>query len=583
MMTRVNSMPDHNRSNETRLALMLTAVAFATTAGCAFASPDGLHHFDDLSHYLYARWAWTWPGYLLDHWGRPGFTVLYFPTAALGWTACRILSGLLSAATGWFAFRIARRMNLRHAWAAVPLVWLQPLYFVLLQTTLTETPLAFYLALAVLLASRGRWGWSSAVLSAAFVTRHEAILFLPIWLFFAYRAQVSWIRLWPMIWAPAVVNVAAYFSGMTTIIELYLRPKPSNQYGSDGWLTFFARSLHAWGPAVSAMTWAGALGVAGALLLPKLRRFSLTPPIGDSPATHQTGAVESATGVMADVRPRSSLDPRDSALLVIACLVAYFAAQTVIRVFGLFDSGGYARFLVPVGPMAAIMALAAWNGLTTHQFDTRRFFACLTGGAMLLLWASLELQMRYHHGIDIEFPMLKQALIAMRIATPTLMLLAAISAIEFTRPLDFVAARVLPAGLVLMLGLTAFIFIRPLQPPPEAPIVAEAFEALRSKGLGDREIISAVVWLDYVQNRQRDPREPSTRERIEQAPIGTLFAWDKQFAGSPDHKLQLEEFTQSPAFRHVLSTRPKSYATEPYLRIFEKIGPWGPDSASETP
>lgn len=577
MMKAMTSPPDHTRSSDARLALILSLIGLALSAAFAIASPQGLHHFDDLTHYLYARWAWTWPGYLLDHWGRPGFTVLYFPAAGMGWTACRLLSATLSAITAGLTFLLARQMNLNRPWLAVLALWIQPLFFALAQTTLTETPLAFYLTLALLLASRGRWAMSSAVLSVALVTRHEAVLFLPIWLYFARRAGAPIVRLIPVLWAPVVVNVAAWHFGMTTIIELYLRPKPSSQYGSDTFVAFLARSLHAFGPAVSALAFAGVLSV-GYGIFSRRRKGTLQ-------SDRTSPAVRDAIGDAENGRKSTtfSLCPLATTVLVASCLTAYIAAQTVIRMFGLFDSGGYARFLVPVGPCAALMATLTWNAVTSESFDLRRRFAMLTALAMTILWISLEVQLRLHGGIDMELALLKQAVIAVRVITPLTILAALGSAFDFARPLGLIAPKALPVTLILIAAVTGFTFMRPLTPPPEAAIIDEARAALAARGLGDRSIISAVVWLNFIQNRASMPEEPSVRKRIEDAPIGTLFAWERQFAGSPDHKLRLSEFQNSHAFRQVLVTRPRPFTSEPYLYVFEKVATWGPHSAQELP
>ena len=157
-----------------RLAAILVSIGLAVSA--SFITREGILHFDDLTHFLFAKWAWTYPAYLLDEWGRPGFTALYFLPAKMGWVWCKLLSAVLTAWSAWFAYRIAQTLKLPHAWAAVPLAYSQPLFFQLAQTTLTETVLAFYLTLAVFLALRHRWSWSAAALSLAFVTRHEAIV-----------------------------------------------------------------------------------------------------------------------------------------------------------------------------------------------------------------------------------------------------------------------------------------------------------------------------------------------------------------------------------------------------------------------
>jgi|GEM_PF-5692743 len=277
---------------QTRVAAGLVMVGLAVSAVGGFWSTNGVVQFDDLTHYLYAKWAWRWPAYLLDNWGRPGFTAMYFLPAGWGWPACRLLSAVLTAASAWLAFRIAAKLGIRHAWAVVPLAYVQPLFFQLSETTLTETPLALYLTLAVYLALCGRWSWSAAVISIGVLTRHEAVIFLPIWLLFAWRDGVPLRRLWPIVWAPALVNGLALVTGVEPMLKQWFVPEPSAQYGHGGWLTYFARALHAFGPGVAVLAMTGLSGV---------------------------------------VRRRGGG-------LVVACLVTYFATQTIIRALGLFAS-----------------------------------------------------------------------------------------------------------------------------------------------------------------------------------------------------------------------------------------------------
>ena len=79
---------------QTRIAADLVLVGLVLSATGGLLSPNGVVQFDDLTHYLYAKWAWRWPAYLLDNWGRPGFTVIYFLPAGWGWPACRFLSAM---------------------------------------------------------------------------------------------------------------------------------------------------------------------------------------------------------------------------------------------------------------------------------------------------------------------------------------------------------------------------------------------------------------------------------------------------------------------------------------------------------
>lgn len=527
---------DANR--EATVAGCLTALGLGLSITFGAMGPEGVLHFDDLTHYLYARWAWLWPAHLLDSWGRPGFTALYFLPAGLGWWACRAWSALLTAGTVWLAFRLAQRMGLRHAWAVVIFCYAQPLFFQLSQTTLTETALAFYLTSAVFLAQRGRWSWSAALISIGFVTRHEAVIFLPVWVYSAWRAGVKPWRLWPLLWAPLAVTVLSLVAGRQPAILGLFEPRPSGQYGRGGWLTFLCRSMEAWGPGVTVLAILGA------------------------------GAVWRLRG----------------GILTVGCIVAYFGAQTVIRALGLFDSGGYARFLVGISPLVGIAALAGWHQLWAGAREVRRRATGMAAGGMVLLWIAMERQLVLftERGENVaELPELHLAVPAIRIATGAVVFLAMVSVV-CGPVIGRVSRWLVPGVLVAMMCLASAELCHPLAKPVEAKIVEALWADLVRRGLDGREIISAHVWMDYATGRALPPDRPSVRRRLERAPVGTLLVWDTVFSGSADHGLDLDEFTQDEgSFRLVLETRAAPYQEEPYMRVFEKVGPWGRETAAD--
>lgn len=528
--------PDRDDSRSARqaaVAVCLVALGLTGSVICATIAPEGVIHFDDVTHYLYAKWAWQWPAYLLDDWGRPGFTTLYFLPAKFGWQTCRWLSAALSAGCAWLAFRIAQTLGLRHAWSVVVLTYVQPLVFQSSQTTLTETPLAFYLTFAAYLALRNRWSWSAAVISLGLVTRHEAIIFLPIWMFFAWRRDANFWQLWPILWAPAAVNSGAWLLGLPMAIQRMVDPAPSTQYGQGGWLSFFARGLHAWGPGVFVLAMTG---------LWKLSRS------------------------------------RDGAFLT-TCVAAYFLTQTAIRALGLYASGGYARFLIPISPLVAIAALVGWQRLWQENAVTQRRAAMLAGGTMILLWCALEREILSQQSATDFLVYQSEVNIArwiVRISTIAVTLLALISVLM--KPRRRFAKRLLPVGLAGLILFACFVLCRPLKRQSEFGLIDEARQHLTENGLGDREIISANPWIDYVTGRALPPGHLSVREQLEQAPVGTLFAWERKFAASEDHKLRLDEFEKSPSFRTAYKSRSRQFEEHPYMTVFEKIDHWGPDS-----
>lgn len=519
-------------ARDDRRAAILVAVGLAISGLFIMQGRDALLHFDDLTHYLFAKWAWTYPAYLLDEWGRPGFTILHVLPAKLGWPMCKVLSACLTAWSAWFAFRIAQGMRLRHAWAAVLFAYGQPLFFQLSQTTLTETALAFYVSLAVYLAQRGRWSWSAAVISLGMVTRHEAVVFLPVWLIVARRSGVDLRRLLPILWAPVLVNVLAPIVGYRPLFEKFLEPHPTTQYGAGSWLTYFSKSLEAWGPGVTVPALAGLWTAWRA--------------------------------------PRGGL--------VAGGVVGYFAAQTAIRALGMFDSGGYARFLVGISPLVAVAALAGWLDLWNRDKRAWQRAVLTTAAVMVLLWASMERHVTVATrtgNLIIELPHVWTAMRAVRIATAVVVVLALASiAIGRTGRHRRWARALVPAALAIMMPVTSYALCHRLALPPEAAPIGEVVTWLDANGYADREIISAVVWLDYAKGYTLSPLRPSVRERLEQAAIGTLFAWEKQFAGSQDHGLSGREFAFSRSWRRVLASPEARPGDGPYLIIYEKTAPW---------
>ncbi|MFO0972926.1 MAG: hypothetical protein U1A27_05750 [Phycisphaerae bacterium] len=512
---------------DVRLAAAIVLAGLAAAIGCGLAS-DGLHHFDDLTHFLMARWSSRFPRYLLNDWGRPGFTALYALPAQLGWPAARLFSAGLSAVAAWGAFRIAQRLGLARPWLAAMVCWVQPLFFELSLTTLTETALAFYLTAATWLALRGRWSLSAAVLSIGFVTRHEAIVFLPVWVVCAWQCRVPLWRLWPAAWAVACVNGLAHALGQPTAIGRWFAPHPTSQYGHSGWLTFLCRSMEAWGPA------GAAAGLAG--LAPLWRR---------------------AGGG-----------------LVAGSVLVYLAAQTAIRALGLFDSGGYPRFLVPVAPLLAVCATAAVGELLARETARRRIAGAAVALAFALLWLAMEIQLGRPE-TPAYLPQVHAAKWAVR-GSAMLFVMLGLAALA-TAP-DGRATRRLTSCMVAALAtlgaITAGYLIRPLRVGPGERVVDQAIAWLDDHGLHDRPFESAHVYAEFRRGAICDPRQPPLRDRLAAAPNGTILMWDRQFAASADHGLPLGDVQDHPGWRRLFSGDPLPYQTEPQVRLFEKVGPW---------
>ena len=89
-------------------------------------------------HFLMARTAWVDHFYFVDVWGRPLFTTLFAPVAALGFVPARFFALAISVAVAWQTYRLASDLDLSRAWLVIPLLLGQQTFFELYSSLFTE-------------------------------------------------------------------------------------------------------------------------------------------------------------------------------------------------------------------------------------------------------------------------------------------------------------------------------------------------------------------------------------------------------------------------------------------------------------
>src|SRR6266508_3092969 len=139
-------------------------------------------------HFLFARWAHRHPRYFVGVWARPLFTLLYFPFAQFGYASAKFFTVIISLATAWQTFRLARQIGFDRAEMAIPLLFLQPSFFLLSSTVLTETLFALIFVIALRLHHAGR-------INARVLIAHVLILVRPEELFIGVLWGVALLRI----------------------------------------------------------------------------------------------------------------------------------------------------------------------------------------------------------------------------------------------------------------------------------------------------------------------------------------------------------------------------------------------------
>jgi hypothetical protein len=143
---------------------------------------------DNITHFRIARYAFDYPHLFFDHWGKPVFTALVAPFTLVGYKAAQIFNVVTGALTIWLSYKILQENQIRTNPVLLFLIGFSPMYFLLMQSVLTEVLMSFFLVLAIWLTQKSKLWLAAIVLSFLPFIRTESILVWPVFvLFFLYR------------------------------------------------------------------------------------------------------------------------------------------------------------------------------------------------------------------------------------------------------------------------------------------------------------------------------------------------------------------------------------------------------------
>jgi len=150
-------------------------VVFAFTSSGIYDTGDGV------MHYLIAHYSFKHPELLLDHWGKPVYTLLSSPFASFGYNGSVVFNILCFCASSWFAWRIAERLKIPFAFLAAPLCIFAPIALPVALSGLTEPLFALILIAGVYFSVEGKFGVAAIIISFLPFARTEgffiAVLF----------------------------------------------------------------------------------------------------------------------------------------------------------------------------------------------------------------------------------------------------------------------------------------------------------------------------------------------------------------------------------------------------------------------
>jgi hypothetical protein len=157
------------------LAIFLFYVCY--TAEATFDTGDGIQH------YLISHYSWKHPSLLLNHWGKPFFTLVSSPFSQFGLIGINVFQVLCAMCASYFCFRIAKKLQLQFAWILPVFICFSPIYFAVINTGLTEVFFSCMLILCIWLIFEKKYTLAAVAASFLPFVRVEAFVVLPLIVF----------------------------------------------------------------------------------------------------------------------------------------------------------------------------------------------------------------------------------------------------------------------------------------------------------------------------------------------------------------------------------------------------------------
>jgi hypothetical protein len=302
-------------------------------------------------HYLFARWAWEEPSYLVNVWARPLFTLIYSIPAQFSYRAAKLTTVAICVATAWQTWRLALDLRLERPELAIPLLCLQPAFFLIFPVTLTEPLFAFIFVTALRLHQASRIYRGMLVASLLILVRPEGFflgVLWGIWVLFDRREGRDW---WQrLVGTLLLASGALFWWGSAWLIT-----------GDPLWIMH--NWPHDWGMA-SAANGRGPLWWYVALLPLIVGPLALPP-------------------FLAGMR-RMLL--RRHFLTGISAFIFIFVTHSVMYWQGWFGAAGFARYLVCVSPAIALITLAGWDEIGWLRWETNTAVALALSAAICIFY-----------------------------------------------------------------------------------------------------------------------------------------------------------------------------------------------------
>lgn len=235
---------DDNR----RIFYFLTAAGVLVTL-LVILSSGAYQGGDTYQHFMIAKWAFKHPYLFLDHWGKPFFTALFAPASQLGYTAAKVLNTFLGFTAGWYTFLVAKHLRHKLAWPAALMMLCAPIYFVHLNSVMTEILFSTVIVVSTYWIMTQRWIAGAILLSFLPFVRTEGFVLIPfisLW-FLLHRKWLPFVLLGLGTIVYSVLGYLFYFHDILWVFHKNPYEVNVDFYGSGNWHHFISTNYVTWG------------------------------------------------------------------------------------------------------------------------------------------------------------------------------------------------------------------------------------------------------------------------------------------------------------------------------------------------
>jgi hypothetical protein len=282
---------------------------------------------DGVQHFLIAKYAFKYPLLLLDHWGKPIYTLFCMPFAQFGFIGSNVYNLLCNTATAFFACRLAQKMGFTHITACFILVFFSPLFFMTSFSGLTEPTFALILTASLLLIAYQRTAAAAVLISFLPFARTEGFFIIPVFvLYLMYHKQWKYILFTST--GSIVYSIAGYLALDDWLWIVHQNPYKGalDIYGKGPLLHFVAANDRLFGLPLVVLFLVGCL-----LLIVR----------GNKEKNFSSGMK----------------------LLIFGSFLTYFVMHSIFWWKGLFGSLGLHRVMAGVAPLFSLVALVGYQGI----------------------------------------------------------------------------------------------------------------------------------------------------------------------------------------------------------------------------